>query len=105
MVALLLNTAQLELVLKDMFKSLLDRKEEKWNSCQKETGERLLELADVFSGTKPLARVDKNDNLQVSCLGDISLRCRACLSIYIYYMQHIFRHEESLYFINNIKNK
>ena len=64
-VALLLNTAQLELVLKDMFKSLLERKEEKWNSCQKETGERLLELADVFSGTKPLARVDKNDNLQV----------------------------------------
>jgi len=34
-------------------------------SCQKETGERLLELADVFSGTKPLARVEKNDNLQV----------------------------------------
>lgn len=64
-VALLLNTAQLELVLKDMFKTLLDKKEEKWTSCQKETKERLLELADVFSGTKPLARVDKNDNLQV----------------------------------------
>ena len=74
MVALLLNTAQLELVLKDMFKSLLDRKEEKWNSCQKETGERLLELADVFSGTKPLARVDKNDNLQVSYLGGYFLK-------------------------------
>ena len=64
-VALLLNTAQLELVLKDMFKSLLEKKEAKWSSCQKETGERLLELADVFSGTKPLARVDKNENLQV----------------------------------------
>ena len=64
-VALLLNTAQLELVLKDMFKCLLDNKAEKWNSCQKETAERLLELADVFSGSKPLARVSKNDNLQV----------------------------------------
>ena len=68
MVALLLNTAQLELVLKDMFKSLLEKKEAKWGSCQKETGERLLELADVFSGTKPLARVDKNENLQVFTL-------------------------------------
>ena len=33
-VALLLNTAQLELVLKDMFKSLLEKKEEKWTSSK-----------------------------------------------------------------------
>ena len=65
-VALLLNTAQLELVLKDMFKLLLEKKCEKWTSCQKETEGRLLELADVFSGSKPLARVNKNENLQVS---------------------------------------
>ncbi|XP_054285996.1 WASH complex subunit 5-like isoform X1 [Macrosteles quadrilineatus] len=61
---LLLNTAELELKVKDLFKTLLTEREEKWSKCKQEAGERMAELAEVFSGTKPLTRVDKNDNLQ-----------------------------------------
>lgn len=43
-----------------MFRKMLDEKEAKWESCKKECSERMLELAEVFSGTKPLTRVDKN---------------------------------------------
>ncbi|KAJ8877566.1 hypothetical protein PR048_022021 [Dryococelus australis] len=61
---LLLNTGQFELKLKEMFKQLLAEKENKWEKFKKEGVERLTELADVFSGTKPLTRVEKNDNLK-----------------------------------------
>lgn len=61
---LLLNTAQLELLCRDIFKELLTNKENKWKELQKESLGSLLELADVFSGTKPLTRIEKNANLQ-----------------------------------------
>uniref|UniRef100_A0A1B6MUI7 WASH complex subunit strumpellin n=2 Tax=Graphocephala atropunctata TaxID=36148 RepID=A0A1B6MUI7_9HEMI len=61
---LLLNTAELELKVKDLFKTLLTEREEKWGKCRREAEERMAELAEVFSGTKPLTRVDKNENLQ-----------------------------------------
>ena len=43
-----------------MFKKLMNEKQEKWAAYQKEGMERMVELADVFSGTKPLTRVEKN---------------------------------------------
>ena len=43
-----------------MFRKMLDEKQNKWESCKKECTERMQELADVFSGTKPLTRVAKN---------------------------------------------
>ncbi|KJE94402.1 strumpellin, variant [Capsaspora owczarzaki ATCC 30864] len=61
---LLLNTSQFEFVLKQLFSELLERKQAKWQACQKEAAERMTELADVFSGTKPLTRIEKNENLQ-----------------------------------------
>ncbi|XP_048363465.1 WASH complex subunit 5 isoform X1 [Sphaerodactylus townsendi] len=61
---LLLNTAQFEFILKEMFKQMLSEKQEKWESFKKEGSERMAELADVFSGVKPLTRVEKNENLQ-----------------------------------------
>ncbi|XP_069674332.1 WASH complex subunit 5 isoform X3 [Periplaneta americana] len=61
---LLLNTAQFELKIKDMFKHLLMEKQNKWNKYREEGVERMLELSEVFSGTKPLTRVEKNENLQ-----------------------------------------
>ena len=61
---LLLCTAQFELQLKDMFRKMLDEKETKWEENKEEGKERMQELADVFSGTKPLTRVEKNENLQ-----------------------------------------
>ncbi|XP_015276829.1 PREDICTED: WASH complex subunit strumpellin [Gekko japonicus] len=61
---LLLDTGQFEFILKEMFKQMLSEKQEKWESFKKEGSERMAELADVFSGVKPLTRVEKNENLQ-----------------------------------------
>lgn len=46
-----------------MFRKMLDDKELKWDENKKEGSERMQELSDVFSGTKPLTRVDKNGTL------------------------------------------
>ncbi|XP_034058607.1 WASH complex subunit 5 [Gymnodraco acuticeps] len=61
---LLLDTAQYEFTLKEMFKQMLLEKQIKWESFKKEGSERMTELAEVFSGVKPLTRVEKNENLQ-----------------------------------------
>ncbi|KAM9198615.1 WASH complex subunit 5 isoform 2-T2 [Dugong dugon] len=61
---LLLDTAQFEFILKEMFKQMLSEKQAKWEHFKKEGSERMTELADVFSGVKPLTRVEKNENLQ-----------------------------------------
>ncbi|XP_040287602.1 WASH complex subunit 5 [Bufo bufo] len=61
---LLLDTAQFEFQLKEMFKQMLSEKQTKWENYKKEGSERMTELADVFSGVKPLTRVEKNENLQ-----------------------------------------
>jgi len=61
---LLLNTAQFELKIRDLFRHLLVEKQNKWEKYKKEGVERMTELSEVFSGTKPLTRVEKNENLQ-----------------------------------------
>lgn len=61
---LLLYTAQFELKLKEIFKRLLTEKQDKWNKYKMEGTERMTELSEVFSGTKPLTRVEKNEKLQ-----------------------------------------
>lgn len=45
-----------------MFKQMLSEKQTKWENYKKEGSERMTELADVFSGVKPLTRVEKNGN-------------------------------------------
>lgn len=47
-----------------LFQHLLSVKHDKWSSLKKESTERLAELSEVYSGTKPLTRVEKNANLQ-----------------------------------------
>lgn len=47
---------------------MLDEKRENWERHKTEGAERMQELADVFSGTKPLTRVEKNGSWQVSPL-------------------------------------
>ncbi|GLV32181.1 Strumpellin [Carabus blaptoides fortunei] len=68
---LLLNTAQFELKVKEMFKHLLAEKDNNWENYKKEGSDRMNELAEVFSGTKPLTRIDKNESLQ-AWFADIS---------------------------------
>ncbi|CAI9726515.1 WASH complex subunit 5-like [Octopus vulgaris] len=61
---LLLNIGQYELKLKEIFKQMLSEKQTKWEGYKKEGTERMQELSEVFSGMKPLTRIEKNDNLQ-----------------------------------------
>lgn len=61
---LLLYTAQFELKVKELFKQLLSEKHEKWTKYKSESTDRMSELSEVFSGTKPLTRVKKNENLE-----------------------------------------
>ena len=49
-----------------MFKKMLELKREKWVENQKEGTERMQELSDVFSGTKPLTRVEKNGTVVIA---------------------------------------
>ncbi|KAJ8983482.1 hypothetical protein NQ317_014941 [Molorchus minor] len=62
---LLLNTAQLELIVNEIYKKLLTEKEQQWEDLKNETYKSLVELSEVFSGTKPLTRIQKNENLQI----------------------------------------
>ena len=39
---------------------MLNEKLSRWESNKKEGHERMMELSDVFSGTKPLTRLEKN---------------------------------------------
>lgn len=61
---LLLNTAQLELYVRDMYKGLLSEKDNKWDELKKDSFDCLVELSEVFSGSKPLTRIEKNSNLE-----------------------------------------
>ena len=60
----LLHTAQLEFLLKNVFKKLLDSKETKWEEYQKEASSMMMELSNYFSGNAALSRVEKNEELQ-----------------------------------------
>ena len=43
-----------------MFKQMLAQKQDQWEKHKKEGVERMDELSEVFSGTKPLTRIQKN---------------------------------------------
>jgi hypothetical protein len=55
---LLLNVAQLEYMLKNMFQQILDAKDDKWNECRAQGAERMSELGTRPSPTprRPLVR-------------------------------------------------
>ncbi|XP_050294817.1 WASH complex subunit 5 isoform X2 [Anthonomus grandis grandis] len=61
---LLLNTAQLELVTKELYKSLMSEKDFQWENLKKSSCKNLIELSEVFSGDKPLTRIQKNSDLE-----------------------------------------
>ena len=70
---LLLNAAQFEFVLKNMYQKLLGSKEEKWKECKIQGKERMEELAEYFSGEKILTAKVKDEQLQ-TWFKDIALK-------------------------------
>lgn len=73
---LLLNTAQLELKVRETFRHMLKEKKSSWEEGQKDCVDRMTELAEVFSGSKPLARVERNDDLK-SWFAEISVQIQS----------------------------
>ena len=73
---LIMNTSQFEYNLRKLISSLLERKETMWAECRAQADERLLELADFFSGTKALTRVGKDAQLQ-EWFGQLATQVRA----------------------------
>ena len=60
----------LSLPLLQMFKTLLEKNLDKWEAYKKEGAERIMKLGEVFSGTKPLTRVEKDGTLIYNNLHD-----------------------------------
>lgn len=61
---LLLNTSQLELKVREMIKELLVERESRYGKYKTECESRMQDLSEAFSGTQPLMRIEKNENLQ-----------------------------------------
>ena len=61
---LLLNLSQLEFNVREIYRKMVESKQTQWESLKKEAKERTQELSEVFTGTKPLTRIAKNENLQ-----------------------------------------
>ncbi|XP_058829034.1 WASH complex subunit 5 [Topomyia yanbarensis] len=60
---LLLNTAQLEVRIREIFKTILDERVKRWDSFKKESCERIQDLVDAYSGVRPFGKMKKNDSL------------------------------------------
>ena len=60
---LLLNTSQLEYILKDMLQQLLDAKDLAWTEGKAAAADRMVELSEYFTGEKALTRVKRDENM------------------------------------------
>ncbi len=61
---LLLNLSQLEFNVREIYRRMVEGKQAQWEDLKREAHERTQELSEVFSGTKPLTRIAKNENLE-----------------------------------------
>ena len=64
LIDLLLNLSQLEFNVREIYRKMVEDKQAQWESLKNEAKERTQELSEVFSGTKPLTRIAKNENLE-----------------------------------------
>lgn len=63
LVTLLLNTSQLEFILKELLLQLLANKNNTWENCQNTAANSLTELSEYFTGDKALSKVKKDEKL------------------------------------------
>ncbi|XP_075161165.1 WASH complex subunit strump [Haematobia irritans] len=67
---LLLNCSQLELEVKEILRTLMKEKSTRWNDFKKEALDRVNELSEAFSGSRPLSKIESNPQLKI-WFGDI----------------------------------
>ena len=66
-VAVMLDTAELEFLMKKATGSLLDTKRARWDAASKEAFERVTELSEYYGGSTVLSRNLRDDNLRRWC--------------------------------------
>ncbi|XP_026762706.2 WASH complex subunit 5 [Galleria mellonella] len=62
---LLISTSELELKVRDMLKKLLENRNESWNANKALALEAINNLAELFSGTKPITKIQENEQLKL----------------------------------------
>ncbi|CAD7002477.1 unnamed protein product [Ceratitis capitata] len=62
---LLLDCSQLELVVKDILRNLINAKTERWTQFKREALDRLNELSEAFGGSRPLSKIENNSQLKM----------------------------------------
>ena len=62
---LLLNCSQLELVVKEILRTLMQEKSQRWSDFKKEALDRVNELSEAFSGSRPLSKIESNPQLKL----------------------------------------
>ncbi|XP_061388167.1 WASH complex subunit homolog 5 [Musca vetustissima] len=62
---LLLNCSQLELEVKEILRCLMQEKSSRWDDFKKEALDRVKELAEAFSGSRPLSKIESNPQLKL----------------------------------------
>ena len=68
-----------------MFKQMLAQKQDQWEKHRVEGVERMDELSEVFSGTKPLTRIQKNGTV-LPLAGDIGWRLKLQYHLFVFYL-------------------
>ncbi|XP_030385833.1 WASH complex subunit homolog 5 [Scaptodrosophila lebanonensis] len=61
---LMLNCCQMELSVRELLSELQRERGERWTKSRDEAMQRLDELSEVFSGTRPLSKIEANPQLQ-----------------------------------------
>lgn len=62
---LVISTAELELKVREVLKRLLENRTEAWNKNKSDAEESLNNLAELFSGAKPIAKIPENEQLKL----------------------------------------
>ena len=73
---MLMHTAEFEYKLTTLLKGLLDKRQERWDKAREEASGRMTELSEYFSGSKPLTRVERSEDLE-KWFGNIAEKIRS----------------------------
>ncbi|EDV40043.1 uncharacterized protein Dana_GF24157 [Drosophila ananassae] len=72
---LMINCSQMELRVKELLTEILQSRDSRWVKCREEAVQRVLELSEAFDGSRPLAKIEPNTQLQ-QWFGEVAARLK-----------------------------
>ncbi|KAH8321050.1 hypothetical protein KR067_012177, partial [Drosophila pandora] len=72
---LMINCSQMELSVKELLTEILQSRDSRWVKCREEAVQRVLELSEAFDGSRPLAKIEPNPQLQ-QWFGEVAARLK-----------------------------